>query len=172
MTWVWLCQSLLGSVLNHLFHYTTKNISVEPLFNLHSLSLFQLPFTRSKIAQFMEYPTVIIALNHQGYFWKHFVEFKGKTMHSVLSTSAQNLRHSLTQWITYLSLTRTRNAKPHTRAHTHKIKLLRCVMFKKDARTHWSQWTRLVTCGKGNSRGIKLYFETCWLALYEKKINE
>ena len=41
-------QSLLASHLNHLFHYTNKNISVKPLFNLHYLSLFQLPFTRSK----------------------------------------------------------------------------------------------------------------------------
>ena len=57
-------QSLYGSLLNHLFHYTNKNISVKPLFNLHYLSLFQLPFTRSKIVQFMEDLAVITALNH------------------------------------------------------------------------------------------------------------
>ena len=57
-------QSLFGSLLNHFFHYTNKNISVKPLFNLHYLSLFQLPFTRSKIVQFMEDLPVITALNH------------------------------------------------------------------------------------------------------------
>ena len=57
-------QSLFGSLLNHLFHYTNKNISVKPLFNLHYLSLFQLPFTRSKIVQFMEDLAVITAQNH------------------------------------------------------------------------------------------------------------
>ena len=56
-------QSLYGSLLNHLFHYTNKNISVKPLFNLHYLSLFQLPFTRSKIVQFMEDLAVITAQN-------------------------------------------------------------------------------------------------------------
>ena len=56
-------QSLLASHLNHLFHYTNKNISVKPLFNLHYLSLFQLPFTRSKIVQLMEDLAVITALN-------------------------------------------------------------------------------------------------------------
>ena len=57
-------QSLFGSLLNHLFHYANKNISVKPLFNLHYLSLFQLPFTRSKIVQFMEDLDVITAQNH------------------------------------------------------------------------------------------------------------
>ena len=57
-------QSLFGSLLNHLFHYINKIISVKPLFNLHYLSLFQLPFTRSKIVQFMEDLAVITALNH------------------------------------------------------------------------------------------------------------
>ena len=56
-------QSLLASHLNHLFHYTNKNISVKPLFNLHYLILFQLPFTRSKIVQLMEDLAVITALN-------------------------------------------------------------------------------------------------------------
>ena len=57
-------QSLFGSLLNHLFHYTNKNISVKPLFNLHYLSLFQLPFTPSEIVQFTEDLAVITAQNH------------------------------------------------------------------------------------------------------------
>ena len=35
-------ETLFGSLLNHLFHYTNKNISVKPFFNLHYLSLFHL----------------------------------------------------------------------------------------------------------------------------------
>ena len=35
-------DTLFGSLLNHLFHYTIKNISVKPLFNLQYLSLFHL----------------------------------------------------------------------------------------------------------------------------------
>ena len=51
-----------------------KNISVRPLFNLYYLSLFQLPFTRSKIIHFMEDLSLITALNHKGSFGKHFVK--------------------------------------------------------------------------------------------------
>ena len=50
------------SLLNHFFQYTNKNISVKPLFNLHYLSLFRLPFTRSKFVQFTEDLAVITAL--------------------------------------------------------------------------------------------------------------
>ena len=35
-------ETLFGSLLNHLFHYTNKYISVKPFFNLHYLSLFHL----------------------------------------------------------------------------------------------------------------------------------
>ena len=49
-------------LLNHLFQYTNKNISLKPLFNLHYLSVFQLPFTRSKFVQFMGDLAVITAL--------------------------------------------------------------------------------------------------------------
>ena len=52
------------SLLNHFFQYTNKNISVKPLFNLHYLSLFRLPFTRSKFVQFTEDLAVITALTH------------------------------------------------------------------------------------------------------------
>ena len=52
------------SLLNHFFQYTNKNISVKPLFNLHYLSLFRLPFTRSKFVQFTEDLAVIKALTH------------------------------------------------------------------------------------------------------------
>ena len=49
-------------LLNHPFQYTDKNISLKPLFNLHYLSVFQLPFTRSKFVQFMGDLAVITAL--------------------------------------------------------------------------------------------------------------
>ena len=68
------------SLLNHFFQYTNKNISVKPLFNLHYLSLFQLPFTRSKFVQFTEDLAVITALTHYGSFGKHFVERRKKTV--------------------------------------------------------------------------------------------
>ena len=51
-----------------------QNIWLKPLFTLHYLSLFQLPFTRSKFVQFMEDLAVITALTLQGSFGKHFVE--------------------------------------------------------------------------------------------------
>ena len=60
-------QKFFGSLLNHLVPYT-KNISVKPFFNLHYLSLFQLPFSRSKFVQFMEDLALIITLNHKGCF--------------------------------------------------------------------------------------------------------
>ena len=97
-------QSLYGSLLNHLFHYTNKNISVKPLFNLHYLSLFQLPFTRSKIVQFMDELAVITAQNRQGSFGKYFVEFTRKKLLftsqgrdklcTVFSTGTQDLGHT------------------------------------------------------------------------------
>ena len=66
--------SLFGSLLNHPFPYTIKNVSVKPLFHLHYLSLFQLPFTRSKIVHF----AVDLFRNYNpqslGSFWKTFRE--------------------------------------------------------------------------------------------------
>ena len=32
-----MCLSLFGSLLNHLYHYTNKIVSVKPLFNLRYL---------------------------------------------------------------------------------------------------------------------------------------
>ena len=69
----------------------------------------------------------IIALNHQVLFENFSLSLRknkllftslgrsvlGKTVHSVLSTGAQDLGHSLTQWITYLSLSRSRNKQTH-----------------------------------------------------------
>ena len=52
------------SLLNHFFQYVNKNILLRPVFNLHYLSLFQLPFTRSKFVQFIEDLAVIAVLTH------------------------------------------------------------------------------------------------------------
>ena len=59
-------QSLFGSILNHLYRYTDENVSVRHLFNLHHLYFNSVPFTRSKIVQFMEDLDVSTALNHSG----------------------------------------------------------------------------------------------------------
>ena len=112
----------------------------------------------------------IIALNHQVLFENFSLSLRknkllftslgrsvlGKTVHSVLSTGAQDLGHSLTQWITYLSLYLSINKKthpppPHT---TLKIKIIRFLCWKQHAYTHWLQWTRLVTCGKVKFRWL------------------
>ena len=45
------------------------------LFNLHHLYFNSVPFTRSKIVQFMEDLAVFTALNHSGSFGKNFVKF-------------------------------------------------------------------------------------------------
>ena len=45
---------------------------------MYYLSLFQLPFTRSKIVQFMEDLSLITALNHKGSFGKHFIKSQKK----------------------------------------------------------------------------------------------
>ena len=80
-------QSFSGRLLNHLFYYTNKNISVKPFFNLHYLSLLQLPFTRSRTAQFMEYLAVITAPNHQSYTLKKMFSPPWVSLHFDLSTS-------------------------------------------------------------------------------------
>ena len=57
-------QSLFGGLLNYLFHYPNINISVRPLFYLHLLNLFQLPFTSSKFVQFKEGFAALTTLTH------------------------------------------------------------------------------------------------------------
>ena len=65
-------QSLYGSLLNHLFHYTNKNISVKPLFNLHYLSLFQLPFYSFKNCSVHGGSCRNYSPKSLGFFWKIF----------------------------------------------------------------------------------------------------
>ena len=66
-------QSLIGSLLNHLYQYANENVSVKPLSLIYITSI-----TRSIIVQFIEDLTVITALNHSGSFGKNSVKFKGK----------------------------------------------------------------------------------------------
>ena len=72
----------------------------------------------------MDDPTVIIALNHQGYFWKHFVEFKvriGKNYafcpkHQCSKPQAQS--YSMNNIFITDSYKKRKNAHARTHAHT------------------------------------------------------
>ena len=65
-------QSLYESLINHLFHYTNKNISVKPLFNLHYPSLFQLPFYSFKNFSVHGGSCRNYSPKSLGFFWKIF----------------------------------------------------------------------------------------------------
>ena len=56
-------QSLYGSLLNHLFHYTNKNIRSSLYLICITSVCFNYHFTRSKTVQFMEDLAVITAQN-------------------------------------------------------------------------------------------------------------
>ena len=63
-------QSLFESLLNHLYHYASENVSMEHLSLICVTSM-----TRSKIVQFMGDLAVFTALNHLGSFGENFVKF-------------------------------------------------------------------------------------------------
>ena len=115
-----MCQSFIGSLLNHLFHYTNEKISVKLLFNLHYLSLFQLPLTRSKFVQFMEYLAVITALNRYCSFGKHFVQLKKKKKKKKTFSSSVFIGKNCALCLQY------RYSRLCNWAY-----ILRCVMFKR-----------------------------------------
>ena len=124
---------------------------MRPLFNLYYLSLFQLPFTCSKIIHFMEDLSLITALNHKGSFGKHFVKSQKNNVicHPWLVRIMKNCaitvkyRHSFTRygppgrWITYLSLTCRRNTHIRTYPPTHTLSSFVVLCSKEHACTHW-----------------------------------
>ena len=67
-------QSLLGSLLNHLFHYANKNVFMKPLSLLCITSVF---FTIYSLKHFLVYGGSCrnVALNHQSSFEKNVVKF-------------------------------------------------------------------------------------------------
>ena len=98
-------QSLYGSLLNHLFHYTNKNIRSSLYLICITSVCFNYHFTRSKTVQFMEDLAVITAQNRQGSFGKYFVEFTKKKkllftsqgrdkLCTVFSAGTQDLGHT------------------------------------------------------------------------------
>ena len=68
-------QTLFGSLLNHLYHYASENVSVKHL-SLICITSTLTTIYLLKFVQFMEDLAVFIAVNHSGSFRVYFVKFK------------------------------------------------------------------------------------------------